>query len=102
MVAKDLDLAAAPAIGVDHLTDQLKRLYAIAENKSGELGEWDAEALRLEFGELVDLGFRLDLHLEPFGFTMSELDDLLIEQAVNEDASETTAFLPPLTREGDL
>ena len=61
-----------------------------------------AEALRLEFGELVDLGFRLDLHLEPFGFTMSELDDLLIEQAVNEDESETTAFLPPLTREGDL
>ncbi len=102
MAAKDLGLATVPTIYVDFLIDEQKRLYAIAENRSGELGEWDNDALRLEFGELADLGIRLDLNLEVSGFTMSEIDDLLIEPAVNESESEVTTFHPPVTREGDI
>lgn len=102
MAAKDLGLATVPTIYVDHLTDEQKRLYAIAENRSGELGEWDNDALRHEFGEMADLGIRLDLNLEVSGFTMSEIDDLLIEPAVNESESEVTTIHPPVMREGDL
>ena len=102
MAAKDLRRATVPIIYIDFLTDEQKRLYAIAENRSGELGEWDSDALRLEFGELADLGIRLDLNLKVSGFTMNEIDDLLIEPAVNESESEVTTFHPPVTREGDL
>ena len=34
------------AVQVDHLTEDQKREYAVADNRAGELSEWDTERLR--------------------------------------------------------
>lgn len=79
MAARDLELERVPVICVTHLTTEQLRLFAIAESKIGDMGEWDEDALRLEFAELSELDLGLDFNLELTGFTTSEIDDLLIE-----------------------
>jgi len=97
--AVDLGLEEVPTITISHLSDEQLRIYAIAEEKLGELGEWDREALRLEFAELE---LNVDLDLELTGFTMGEIDGLLIE---TEAAERTLPGLPshqPVSLRGDL
>ncbi len=75
LAAQQLKLEQVPVIVVDHLTPEQRRLYAILDNRSAELSEWDPEALRLEFAELE---LSLDLNLELSGFATSEIDRMRI------------------------
>ena len=43
------------AIQVSHLTDEQKRQYAIADNRTTELSEWDTEQLQALIDDGVDL-----------------------------------------------
>ena len=52
------------------LTEEEKRAYRIADNKLGELAEWDDELLALEFEDLMDMEFDLSLT----GFSDTEID----------------------------
>lgn len=52
------------------LTEEEKRAYRIADNKLGELAEWDLELLALEFEDLMDMEFDLSLT----GFSDTEID----------------------------
>lgn len=63
--AKSLGLTEVPVIRLDHMTDEERRQYAIAHNRTAEFSEWDLETLAeeleaLDFGDL-DLGFDLDI-----------------------------------------
>ncbi|WP_205693921.1 site-specific DNA-methyltransferase [Croceicoccus ponticola] len=102
LAAKDLGLATVPVIRVDHLTDEQKRVYAIAENRTGDLGEWDEDALRLEFSELLDLTLDLDLSIEVSGFARSEIDDLLVNSEGSGGTDDEENQPAPVTRPGDL
>jgi DNA modification methylase len=99
--AVDLGLAEVPTITVSHLSEEQLRLYAIAEEKLGELGEWDQDALRLEFTELSELDLSLDLNLELTGFTMSEIDDVLVEKDVPGDTLPGFPSHAPVCVPGD-
>ena len=57
------------------LTAAQKQAYRIADNKLGELAEWDTELLGLELEELRGLDFDIELT----GFDEGEFDDLLKE-----------------------
>jgi ParB-like chromosome segregation protein Spo0J len=57
--AKLLGLATVPTVCIDHLTDQERRAYVIADNKIALASSWDQELLGLEFQDLLDLGFDL-------------------------------------------
>ena len=69
MAAKKLELESVPAIEASHLTDAQRRAYIIADNRLALDAGWDDEMLRVEFAELEELGFDLEL-------TGFELDDI--------------------------
>ena len=53
------------------------KAYAIADNRSGELAEWDSEALALQLGELWVEGFDLgDLGFDALDLEALEIGDL--------------------------
>ena len=101
MAAKKLGMAEVPAVEASHLTDAQRRAYIIADNKLALNAGWDDEMLRVEFAELTDLGFDLDLT----GFSLDEIDALQIEEIppglTDEDAVPEVP-VQPVTVEGDV
>lgn len=63
MAAQRLGLSKVPVIVADDLTDDQVRAFRIADNRLGELAEWDEDKLTEEF---LKLGGAIDLEL--FGF----------------------------------
>lgn len=59
--AKGLGIKTVPVLRLDHLTDEQRREYAIAHNRTAEFSEWDFEELEKEMADLdfedFDLGF---------------------------------------------
>jgi ParB-like chromosome segregation protein Spo0J len=72
MAARKLKLAEVPCIRLGHLTDTQKRAYVIADNKLALNAGWDNEMLQVEFADLTELGFNLDLT----GFSSDEINAL--------------------------
>jgi DNA modification methylase len=75
--AKALGLDRVPCVRIDHLTEVEQRLLRIAVNRLGEKGEWDLEALKLEFEELI----LEEAPIEIAGFTLDEIDHILLGEA---------------------
>lgn len=65
--AKKLGMKSAPCIMADDLTEDQVKAYRLADNKVGELAEWDLDALEEELS-----GIELDM--EEFGFDMTVED----------------------------
>jgi len=61
LAARKLKLSEVPCIRLGHLTETQKRAYVIADNKLAMNSGWDNEMLKLEFAELTEQGFDLDL-----------------------------------------
>lgn len=102
LAAKELGMREVPVIILPHLSPELLRLYAIAENQIGLLGEWDEAELRLEFKELLDLNF--DLNVELTGFSTCEIDKLLYAPSAEDQSGKDDSVPegPAITRRGDL
>lgn len=102
LIARELGMNKVPVIPIGHLSPEQLRLYAIAENQIGLLGEWDEAQLKLEFKELLELN--LDLQIELSGFATCEIDRLI--EASPEEEEGGTDDSPPegpaVTRCGDL
>lgn len=96
--AKTLGLTRAPAIRVEHLSEDEIRAYRIADNKLSEASEWDIDALRIEIGELI----ALDFDMEALGFEVAEIDLMLDENIVEEDTAPPEPPGTPVTRPGDV
>ena len=71
-----------PVMVVDHLSEEQLEAYAIADNRSGELSYFDADALQEAIDRGVDLGWM---------WTSEELEELL------EDVTSTGNRIDPLT-----
>lgn len=52
LAAKKLDMEKVPVIIADDLSEAQVRAFRLADNKVGELADWDFEALELELEEL--------------------------------------------------
>ena len=72
MAAKKLGLDEVPVIEASHLTEAQRRAYVIADNRLALDAGWDEEMLRVEFAELEELGFDLELT----GFGLDEVQAL--------------------------
>jgi len=70
LAARQLGMERVPTIELGHLSEEQKRLYVLADNRLGELGEWDPALLTAELEELQALG--LDTGLA--GFDLAELE----------------------------
>ena len=69
--AERLGLSSVPCIIADDLNDEQIKAYRLADNKVGELAEWDFEALEKELAELT----AFDLDMSAFGFDESIFED---------------------------
>ena len=99
LAAKAEGLSEVPCVFAEHLTDAQKRAYILADNRLALNAGWDEELLALEFGELKDLGFDLELT----GFGLDEIEKLFAADGkeVQDDdfdlaaALEQAAFVLP-------
>ena len=61
MAARKLGYDEAPCMVASGWTEAQKKAYVIADNKLALNSEWDVEKLQVEFEELKDLDFNLEL-----------------------------------------
>jgi site-specific DNA-methyltransferase (adenine-specific) len=88
-----LGLDKVPCIIADDLSPEQIKAFRLADNKVGELAEWDFDLLK---GELDGI---LDIDMSGFGFEMSDFDDPT--EAV-EDDFEVIVPDEPISRLGDI
>lgn len=62
--AERLGLASVPCVVADDLTPEQIKAFRLADNKTGELAEWDFAALEKELSELT----AFDVDMSAFGF----------------------------------
>jgi len=91
MAAKEEGLTEIPCVFVEHLTEAQKRAYILADNRLALSAGWDEELLALEFADLKDLGFDLELT----GFDEKEIEKLFAADGndVQDDDFDLTAAL---------
>lgn len=63
IAAKRLGMDKVPVIKLDHLTDEQRKAYALAHNKTAELSGWDFNILQSELEEISDID------MQEFGFS---------------------------------
>lgn len=69
IAAKNLGMDIVPCIRLDHLSDEQRRAYALAHNKTAELSSWLDDILAKELDDLIDFD------MSAFGFDFSSNDD---------------------------
>ena len=91
MAAKKLGMETVPVIHLDHLTDEQRRAYALAHNKTAEMSEWDFDLL----GEALDGIFDIDMGVFGFdfgsdtGFNEDTLNELFADAPEKEKKPKT-------------
>ena len=102
MAAKKLEMKEVPCLFVEGLTDAQRKAYILADNKLGELAEWDTDLVTSELEMLLDENFDVDL----IGFTEDELQRLLNQDdsEAEEDDFDVDAELekPTFSKSGDV
>ena len=101
--ARKLGLARAPVHVATDLTPEQVRAYRLADNKTGELAEWDLTILPIEISELA--GGEIDL--EAFGFNGKELAQMLsdsqgVTQGLTDPDDVPEPPDDPVTQPGDI
>lgn len=57
LAARKLGYEEVPVIYINDLTSEQVRAYRLADNKTGELANWDFDRLEVELGEMNDIDF---------------------------------------------
>ena len=93
MASEQMGLKTVPCVFIEGLTEEQRRAYILADNRLGELGEWDMDLVFDELGDLADMNF----DIEVTGFEMpEELPE------IEEDEYELTPPEEPRAKLGDL
>ena len=75
--AKQLGLDRLPCVRIGHLSLEEQRVLRLAVNRLAEKGEWDLDALKIEFDELIVT----DAPIEITGFSPAEIDHVILGDA---------------------
>ena len=75
--AKQLGLDRIPCVRIGHLSPEEQRVLRLAVNRLAEKGEWDLDALKIEFEELIVT----DAPFEITGFSPVEIDHIILGDA---------------------
>lgn len=95
LAAKRVGLEKVPCIRLDHLSDEQRRAYALAHNRTAELSTWDELIKAAELEDLRALGVD---DLADLGFDIGT-EELLLED--EEDFDETPPETP-VTKKGNI
>lgn len=101
LAAQKLGIDEVPVIVMAGLTAAQKKAYVIADNKLALNAGWDDEMLRIEFEELQEMGFDLELT----GFSLDEIAGLQvqeIEEGLTDEDAVPDAPETPVTVLGDV
>jgi hypothetical protein len=91
MAAQKLGLEDVPCMTATGWSEAKRRAYVIADNKLALNAGWDDEMLRVEFDDLRDMGFDLELT----GFDIGEITGLFLEKEDGEtNASDEWLGMP--------
>lgn len=69
IAAKRLGMEKVPVIHLDYLTDEQRKAYILADNKTAELSGWDFDILAAELEDITDID------MSQFGFEFPEEDE---------------------------
>ena len=86
LALKQLGYDKAPIIHLDYLTDEQRRAYTLAHNKTSEFSEWDIGLLG---DELADI---FDIDMSDFGFDIPEEEEEEEEEKHNEAERTGNAY----------
>jgi ParB-like chromosome segregation protein Spo0J len=101
--AKKLGLAKVPVHVATDLTPDQARAYRLADNRTGEIAQWDLSILPIELNELREGGFDMDI----LAFDEDELGLLLnAAQGIQEGLTDPDDIPEPpdaaITQRGDI
>src|SRR6516164_8263157 len=102
VAAKKLGLAEVPAVTIADLGEAKMRLLRLALNRLGEDSDWDLEALKLEFSDILEISRDIDLRIS--GFETGEID-VAIDGSCNDEEDDLPpleAISTPVAQPGDL
>ena len=91
LAAQELEMEEVPVIRLDHMTDEERRAYALAHNKTAELSDWDFEMLDTELDDIFDID------MSQFGFDISADDEPI--EIIEDEVPETA---PSMVKLGDI
>ena len=96
--AKKLGLKTVPCVIADDLTPEQIKAFRLADNKVGEIAEWDFAKLE---EELMDIK---NIDMSEFEFDMALLDEVIDDDEINEFDVETAIdeITEPITKIGYL
>ena len=96
--AKRIGMEEVPCIVADDLTPEQVRAYRLADNKTGEMAQWDLDLLEEELKALEN-----DFNMEYFGFLEEELESEE-EPDVHDDDFDENDYLTenPESQLGDI
>ena len=69
LAAKALGMEIVPCVFAEHLTEEQRRSYMLADNRLAEMSGWDMDTVRVELQELKSKGVDIGVT----GFTLAEL-----------------------------
>ncbi len=94
--AKALGMSEIPVLSLQHLSEQEKRAFAIADNRLAELAGWDEQILSLEFEALLEIESTFDVTITGFG--TAEIDRLV--DAMHQEPDDTAEDVLPVDKRG--
>lgn len=94
MAAKKLKIDAIPCVFVEGLTDQQRKAYILADNRLGEMADWDMDLVKSELEDL-ELG---DFDIDLTGFDINEF--LKPEEIMEVDVPDVPD--DPVAKPGDI
>jgi DNA modification methylase len=95
--ARKLGITEIPVILCDEWTPAQVKAFRLMVNRSATWADWDEDLLKLELMDLKTSGYDLELT----GFDTQEIDELLLNDAPEEDAVPPVPT-KPISRIGDL
>ena len=75
--ARQLGLDRIPCVRIEHLSKDQQRVLRLAVNRLAEKGQWDLDALKIEFEGLIVI----DAPIEITGFSPAEIDHVILGDA---------------------
>ena len=99
LAAQKLKIKEVPCVEVTGWSEAQKKAYVIADNKLALNAGWDEDMLKLEFADLNESDFDLELT----GFSIDEIDDFLFEEEEGLTDEDAVPDVPenPVSVEGD-
>jgi site-specific DNA-methyltransferase (adenine-specific) len=91
--AKKLGMDKVPVVVASNLSDEQVRAYRLADNKTGELTDWDMSLLDDELGDIADID------MSDFGFDLDIPED---DEEVQEDDFDEEVPEEPKSKLGQI